>query len=419
MRGQRPPVRIFARGKERNPLAGAKRRRMRGPAGGRAPSGGRHAGRRFRFAFSQEERNGTRLPARSGGRIAGPCAGRPLPAAAMRGQRPPVRIFAGGKERNPLAGAKRREDCGALRGEEPLPAAAMRGDASGSRFRRRNGTESACRREAAEDAGPCAGRPLPAAAMRGDASGSHFRRRKGTEPACRREAAEDAGPCAGRPLPAAAMRGGAPGSRFCRRNGTESACRREAAEDAGPCAGRPLPAAAMRGDASGSHFRRRKGTEPACRREAAGGLRGPAQGGPFRRPPCGDNAPRFAFSQEERNGTRLRRRCRQSSSKRGGRRSGVALHGKGRARSDRMETGRCLKPAIRPEIAGDRACGTEVGRISRAPFQQSVGWKSAPRRKTDAAQAGGEGAVRFNRRSPPARRRPTAGGAAAPGPRRN
>ena len=216
MRGQRPPVRIFARGKERNPLAGAKRRRMRGPAGGRAPSGGRHAGRRFRFAFSQEERNGTRLPARSGG------------------------------------------GCGAMRREAP----------SGGRH-------------------------------------------AGTTP-------------------------------------------------------------------PGSHFRKRKGTEPACRR-----------------------------------------RCRQSSSKRGGRRSGVALHGKGRARSDRMETGRCLKPAIRPEIAGDRACGTEVGRISRAPFQQSVGWKSAPRRKTDAAQAGGEGAVRFNRRSPPARRRPTAGGAAAPGPRRN
>ena len=137
-----------------------------------------------------------------------------------------------------------------------------------------------------------------------------------------------------------------------------------------------LPATAMRGDASGSRFCRWKGTEPACRR-----------------------------------------RCRQSSSKRGGRRSGVALHGKGRARSDRMETGRCLKPAIRPEIAGDRACGTEVGRISRAPFQQSVGWKSAPRRKTDAAQAGGEGAVRFNRRSPPARRRPTCASAGSPRPR--
>ena len=209
--------------------------------------------------------------------------------------------------------------------------------------------------------------------------GSHFRKRKGTEPACRREAAEDAGPCAGRPLPAAAMRGQR--SRFAflqvEWNGIRLPAR-SGGRIAGPCAGRPLPAAAMRGGAPGSRFRRRNGTESV-----------------------------------------RRRRCRQSSSKRGGRRSGVALHGKGRARSDRMETGRCLKPAIRPEIAGDRACGTEVGRISRAPFQQSVGWKSAPRRKTDAAQAGGEGAVRFNRRSPPARRRPTAGGAAAPGPRRN
>ena len=217
----------------------------------------------------------------------------------MRGQRPPVRVFAGGMERNPFAGAKRREDCGALRGEGP--------------FRR-----------------PPCGATLPVRIFAGG---------KERNPLAGAKRREDCG----------ALRRKAPSG--------------------GRHAGTTLPV-----------------------RVFAGGMeRNPLAGGG----------------------------CCQSSSKRGGRRSGVALHGKGRARSDRMETGRCLKPAIRPEIAGDRACGTEVGRISRAPFQQSVGWKSAPRRKTDAAQAGGEGAVRFNRRSPPARRRPTAGGAAAPGPRRN
>ncbi len=324
---------------ERNPLAGAKRRRMRGHAQG-GPFRRRHAGRRFRFGFRR--RNGTKpLAARSGGRIAGALRRKAPSGGRHAGTTLPVRVFAGGMERNPLAGAKRREDVGPCAGRPLRRPPSWRG-APGSRFRRWNGTEPACRREAAGGLrGPARGRPLPrkAAAMRGQRSRFAFSQEEWN------------------------------GTRLPARSGGGCGALRRKAPSGGRHAGRRLPVRVF----------------------AGGKERNPLAGGG----------------------------CCQSSSKRGGRRSGVALHGKGRARSDRMETGRCLKPAIRPEIAGDRACGTEVGRISPRALSQSVGWKSAPRRKTDAAQAGGEGAVRFNRRSPPAWRRPTAGGAAAPGPRRN